>query len=238
MRAKSAAHAQPLDTDDRAIPGALRQFVRHRLLELAGFLLLAGTLFVGFSLATWSVDDPSLNNAVDAIPQNWFGLPGAIVADELMQLLGLGSVVLVIVPIAWTVRLFAHRTPDKVVRRLAAWCGAVVLGCGLVSLFPLPSSWILGSSLGGIVGDAVATGVLAMLSVALKGGFASAAAGLILGIGTAMLLLTACGSTATTSCLSRGSSGNGCRMWWRAPSGASHMARFTCRLRLRGCAPW
>jgi DNA segregation ATPase FtsK/SpoIIIE, S-DNA-T family len=193
MRSKSAAHAQPLDTDDRAIPGALRQFVRHRLLELAGFLLLAGTLFVGFSLATWSVDDPSLNNAVDAIPQNWFGLPGAIVADELMQLLGLGSVVLVIVPIAWTVRLFAHRTPDKLVRRLAAWCGAVVLGCGLVSLFPLPSSWILGSSLGGIVGDAMATGVLAMLSVALKGGFASAAAGLILGIGTAMLLLTACG---------------------------------------------
>jgi hypothetical protein len=144
VRAKSAAHAQPLDTDDRAIPGALRQFVRHRLLELAGFLLLAGTIFVGFSLATWSVDDPSLNNAVDAIPQNWFGLPGAIVADELMQLLGLGSVVLVIVPVAWTVRLFAHRTPDKMVRRLAAWCGAVVLGCGLVSLFPLPSSWILG----------------------------------------------------------------------------------------------
>jgi DNA segregation ATPase FtsK/SpoIIIE, S-DNA-T family len=193
VRAKSAAHAQPLDTDDRAIPGALRQFVRHRLLEFAGFLLLAGTIFVGFSLATWSVDDPSLNNAVDAIPQNWFGLPGAIVADELMQLLGLGSVVLVVVPVAWTVRLFAHRTPDKLVRRLAAWCGAVVLGCGLVSLFPLPSSWILGSSLGGIVGDAMATGVLAMLSVALKGGFASAAAGLILGTGTAMLLLTACG---------------------------------------------
>ena len=117
-----------------------------------------------------------------------------------MQLLGLGSVVLVVVPVAWTVRLFAHRTPDKLVRRLAAWCGAVVLGCGLVSLFPLPSSWILGSSLGGVVGDAMATGVLAMLSVALKGGFASAAAGLILGTGTAMLLLTACAVPLLAAC--------------------------------------
>jgi DNA segregation ATPase FtsK/SpoIIIE, S-DNA-T family len=194
VRAKSAPHSQPLDTDDRAIPGALRQFVRHRLLELAGFVLLGCTLFVGFSLATWSVDDPSLNNAVDAIPLNWFGLPGAIVADELMQFLGLGSVVLVIVPMAWGVQLFAHRTPDRVVRRLAAWCGAVLMGSGLLSLFPLPSSWILGSNLGGIVGDAMASGALTLLSVALKGGFASAAAGLILGSATFMLLLSACGA--------------------------------------------
>jgi DNA segregation ATPase FtsK/SpoIIIE, S-DNA-T family len=194
VRAKSAPHSQPLDTDDRAIPGALRLFVRNRLLELAGFVLLGITLFVGLSLASWSVDDPSLNNAVDAIPLNWFGLPGAIVADELMQLLGLGSVVLVIVPIAWGLQLFAHRTPDRVVRRLVAWCGAVVLASGLLSLFPLPSSWILGSNLGGIVGDAMASGVLALLSVALKGGFANAAAGLLLGTGTAMLLLSACGA--------------------------------------------
>jgi DNA segregation ATPase FtsK/SpoIIIE, S-DNA-T family len=192
VRARSTA--QPLDTDDRAIPGALRHFVRNRLLEFAGFVLLGATVFVGFSLASWSVDDPSLNNAVDAIPLNWFGLPGAIVADELMQLLGLGAVVLVIVPVSWALQLFAHRMPDRVVRRLAAWCGAVLMGAGLLSLFPLPSSWILGSNLGGIVGDAMASGTLALLSVALKGGFASAAAGLILGSATAMLLLSACGA--------------------------------------------
>ncbi|HUF44397.1 MAG TPA: DNA translocase FtsK [Aestuariivirgaceae bacterium] len=194
MRARSAPHPQALDTDDRAIPGALRLFVRNRLLELAGFVVLGSTLFLGLSLASWSVDDPSLNNAVDAIPLNWFGLPGAIVADELMQRLGLGAVVLVIVPIAWAVQLFAHRTPDRVVRRLTAWCGAVLLAAGLVSLFPPPSSWILGSNLGGTVGDAMAAAVLTLLSVALKGGFASVAAVLMLGFATAMALLSACGA--------------------------------------------
>ncbi len=192
MRARSTS--QPVDTDDRAIPVALRLFVRNRLLEFAGLVLLGTTLFLGLSLATWSVDDPSLNNAVDAIPQNWFGLSGAIVADELMQLLGLGTVVLVIVPVAWAMQLLAHRPPDRPVRRFAAWCAAVLLAAGLVSLFPPPSGWILGSSLGGAVGDAMATGVLALLSVALKGGFATAAAGLALGLATAMALLSACGS--------------------------------------------
>ena len=193
MRAK-ALHSQPLDTDDRAIPGALRQFVRHRLLEFAGLMLLAATVFVGFSLASWSIDDPSLNNAVDAIPLNWFGLPGAIIADELMQFLGLGSIVLVIVPAAWGVQLFTHHAPEGIVRRLLAWCGAVVLAAGLLSLLPLPDGWTLGSRLGGVVGDAVAEGSLSFLSVALKGGFASAAAGLILGVATFVLLLAACGA--------------------------------------------
>ena len=194
MRARSVPHPQQLDTDDRAIPGALRLFVRNRLLELAGVVLLGSTLFLGLSLASWSLEDPSLNNAVDAIPLNWFGLPGAIVADELMQRLGLGAVVLVIVPVAWGLQLFAHRMPDRVVRRLAAWCGAVLLAAGLLSLFPPPSSWILGSNLGGTVGDAMAAAVLTLLSVALKGGFASAAAVLMLGFATAMALLSACGA--------------------------------------------
>jgi DNA segregation ATPase FtsK/SpoIIIE, S-DNA-T family len=192
VRSKSAA--QPLDTDDRAIPGALRQFVRNRVLELTGLALLAGTLFVGLSLASWSVDDPSYNNAVDAIPQNWFGLPGAIVADELLQFLGLAAVVLVIVPVAWAAQLLAHRIPDRLVRRLSAWCAAVVLAAGLLSLFPLPSSWVLGANLGGTLGDATGDAVLALLSMALKGGFASAAAALMLGLGTAMALLAACGA--------------------------------------------
>jgi DNA segregation ATPase FtsK/SpoIIIE, S-DNA-T family len=192
VRSKSAA--QPMDTDDRAIPGALRQFVRNRVLELCGLALLAGTLFVGLSLASWSVDDPSFNNAVDAIPQNWFGLPGAIVADELLQFLGLAAVVLVIVPVAWAAQLLAHRIPDRLVRRLSAWCAAVVLAAGLFSLFPLPSSWVLGANLGGTLGDATGDAVLALASIALKGGFASAAAAVMLGLATAMALLSACGA--------------------------------------------
>ena len=44
------------------------------------------------ALATWSVDDPSLNNATDAPVRNMLGWPGAIVADLVMQLLGLGAI--------------------------------------------------------------------------------------------------------------------------------------------------
>src|SRR5918994_1897501 len=94
--AEGVGHPHRVDTDDGAIPGALRLFVRNRVLELTGLALLGAMLIVALSLASWSVDDPSFNNAVDAIPRNWLGRPGAIIADELMQLFGLGVLVLIV----------------------------------------------------------------------------------------------------------------------------------------------
>ena len=47
-------------------------------------------MMAALALATWSVQDPSLSHATDAPVRNLLGHPGAIVADLLMQLLGLG----------------------------------------------------------------------------------------------------------------------------------------------------
>ena len=79
----------PIDTDDGAVPAAVRRFIRHRLLELAGFVLFATDVAAGLALATWSPSDPSFNRAIDGDPANLLGYPGAVIADELMQLLGL-----------------------------------------------------------------------------------------------------------------------------------------------------
>jgi S-DNA-T family DNA segregation ATPase FtsK/SpoIIIE len=187
------AHPHRVDTDDSAIPGALRQFLRNRVLEIAGLAVLAGTLVVALSLASWSIDDPSLNNAVDAIPRNWLGRPGAIIADELMQLLGLGVLVLIIVPMVWAVKLLAHRAPVRPIRRIIAWWGAVLLAAAFLSLLPPPPGWVLGSGLGGTIGDVTAGAVVAIFSVALKGGFATAAAGLVFALLMVMLALWSAG---------------------------------------------
>ncbi|MGE0210857.1 MAG: DNA translocase FtsK 4TM domain-containing protein [Parvibaculaceae bacterium] len=189
------AQTHPLDTDDRAIPGAVRRFVRNRLLELAGLGLLAVIVFVVVSLATWSVDDPSFNNAVDARPKNLLGAPGAIVSDQLMQLIGIGVLPFIVVPVAWTMWLFSHRVPRRPGRRFLCWIGSAALWAGFLSLFDAPAGWALGSGLGGVVGDVIANSLTTVLSVALKGGFATAFAGVLLAIPAFILLLSASGAT-------------------------------------------
>ena len=68
------AYQPTCETDDSAVPAAVRIFFMRRLSELAGVLLFLVLIAAGLSLASWSVDDPSLNHALDRAAMNWLGL--------------------------------------------------------------------------------------------------------------------------------------------------------------------
>ena len=87
----------------------LRDMLRRRLREIAGVALVVTAMLLGASLATWSVQDPSLSHATVNPVRNLLGLPGAITADLLMQLLGLGALALVLPIAVWGWRLASHR---------------------------------------------------------------------------------------------------------------------------------
>src|SRR5207302_279162 len=82
-----------------------RGILRRRVGELSGVILIVLSAMAGFALATWSVQDPSLSHATSAPVHNLLGVPGAIASDLMMQLLGLGSVVLVLPVAVWGWRL-------------------------------------------------------------------------------------------------------------------------------------
>src|SRR5712692_5662219 len=73
------------------LPDALRDALRRRLRELGGLALIFAATLLALALATWSVQDPSLSHATNVAVRNALGLPGAIVADLLMQLLGVAA---------------------------------------------------------------------------------------------------------------------------------------------------
>ena len=83
---------------------------------------------IGVALATWSVDDPSFNHATDQIAQNYLGYPGAAIADELMQLMGLGVLPLIGIPMAWVVNLLSHERPERPFMAILAWFASTFLG--------------------------------------------------------------------------------------------------------------
>jgi len=187
------AHSHPIDTDDHAIPAAVRRFFRYRLMELAGLGLLAATALLAAALASWSITDPSLNNAVDAMPRNWLGVPGAIVADELMQRLGLGVLAVIVVPVVWTVTLLAHRGIARPLRRIAAWLIAILSIAGFFALMPHASGWVLGSGLGGTFGDILAHAVVPVLAFVFKAFAAQIVAGLVFFLVGLVLTVSAAG---------------------------------------------
>jgi len=149
------AYNASIDTDDSAIPRAIRRFLRNRLLEVAGLAILVAVLTLAVALMTWSNGDPSFSNAVDGPVANWLGQPGAIVADELIQLLGLTVIVLAAIPLIWATRLLGHAGISGPFRKIASWLAATLLLAGALSALPPPAGWTLTTGLGGSAGDLV-----------------------------------------------------------------------------------
>src|ERR1700674_3554143 len=112
------------------LPASIREALARRLRELTGLALLSLSAVGAAALMTWSVQDPSLSHATSRASRNIVGYPGAIFADLLMQILGLGAIMLIL-PVAvrgW--RMLTHRTFDREALRIACWILCAVISAG------------------------------------------------------------------------------------------------------------
>src|ERR1700677_1638208 len=137
------------------LPATIREVLARRLRELAGLGLLSMSGVVAAALMTWSVQDPSLSHATSRAIRNIMGYPGAIGADLLMQILGLGAIMLILPVAIWGWRMLTHRTFDREALRLACWILCTVISAGFASCWPHGGAWPLPTGLGGVVGDAL-----------------------------------------------------------------------------------
>jgi S-DNA-T family DNA segregation ATPase FtsK/SpoIIIE len=137
------------------ISDPLREMLARRLRELAGLGIIALSCVAAAALMTWSVQDPSLSHATSGPIRNIIGRPGAIGADLLMQILGLGSIMLILPVAIWGWRLVTHRHFDREALRIACWILCAAVAAGFASCFPRSGAWPLPTGLGGVVGDAL-----------------------------------------------------------------------------------
>src|SRR5271155_5545501 len=138
-----------------ALSGQLGAALQRRLREVGGIALISLAMMAALALATWSVQDPSLSHATDAPVHNLLGMPGAIAADLMMQLLGLGALALLLPIAVWGYRLLGHRRLSHERLRVLLWLLGAVLTAAFASSLPKSPRWPLPSGLGGVVGDAV-----------------------------------------------------------------------------------
>ncbi len=133
----------------------VRRFFGRHVGFIVGVALLAGVAAVSASLATWTVDDPSLSYAAAKPVANILGFPGAVVSDLLMQFLGLGSIALLLPVVVWGWRaLFGGRPFRKAM--LASWLLATLAAAGALAFVPVTAHWPLPTGMGGVLGDLLA----------------------------------------------------------------------------------
>jgi S-DNA-T family DNA segregation ATPase FtsK/SpoIIIE len=137
------------------LPLSIREALSRRLREAAGTGLLALAGVGAAALMTWSVQDPSLSHATSRSIRNVVGYPGAIGADLLMQILGLGAIMLILPVAIWGWRMLTHRPFDREALRIAGWILCPVFAAGFASCWPHGGAWPLPTGLGGVVGDAL-----------------------------------------------------------------------------------
>jgi DNA segregation ATPase FtsK/SpoIIIE, S-DNA-T family len=167
------------------LSGQLGAILRRRLRELGGIALISLAMMAALALATWSVRDPSLSHATDAPVHNLLGRPGAIAADLLMQLFGLGSLALLLPIAVWGYRLLGHRALSRERLRVVLWLLGAALAAAFASCLPGSSHWPLPTGLGGVIGDAVLRVPAIFLGAPLAGLYRVAAA---FGLGLAALI--------------------------------------------------
>lgn len=161
--------------------------IKGRLLEGLGSALVLLCFLLVLALLTYDPADPSFNTASDASPANFLGRDGALVADVLIQSLGLAAFLVPLILIGWAFRLLLQRPLRRMPRRLLMVVPALVLGafaCSVLRGAPLP----LPAGAGGAIGWELLRAVQAAGLGALELPLAMGAAALV-----ALLLLTIMG---------------------------------------------
>jgi DNA segregation ATPase FtsK/SpoIIIE, S-DNA-T family len=134
-----------------------RVFLRRRVEELMGLLLLAIAAAYLVALLTASAADPSMNLAVDGPVHNLLGLPGAYIADLMLESLGLACFLLAVALAIWGWRLLRHRPARWWLRLTLLPVSIVVASIGL-GLIPWATDWPFGGGLGGFAGHLLVDG--------------------------------------------------------------------------------
>ncbi|MEM7267736.1 MAG: DNA translocase FtsK 4TM domain-containing protein [Pseudomonadota bacterium] len=172
MASWTEADKQPL------LPQSARDFLARRGAELVGVGFAALGAILAAMLFSYNPADPSWFNSTEATPTNWLGLAGALVADPLIQAIGLAAWGAPLWLLVWSARLLVHAGDHRIWSRGVIAPFAIIVGAIFASTHALYDGWMLNVGLGGMLGDALLSILLDAAPAPLLHAFVAAAIGL------------------------------------------------------------
>ena len=147
------------------MPPGLAAGLRRRAVQLAGLALLVVGLAVVVSLLSFNAGDPSFNRATAGPARNLLSLPGAYLADLLLQTIGTAAALFALVPSVWGWRLMTGRVLAPWWLRFAMVPFAILAGTIALAAIPAPEAWPLRAGLGGFAGTLLQTGISDLIAM-------------------------------------------------------------------------
>ncbi len=139
------------------LPEGSWAYLRLRAIEAGALLLFALAVAIFLAALTYNPADSSLNRASDLSATNLLRVPGALVADILIQSLGLAAFLLPFGLTVWAWRIFRSHALKHWWLRLGALPPALLLLATALAALPPPSGWLPETTLGGSAGQLLLT---------------------------------------------------------------------------------
>ncbi len=163
-----ARHAPNAGNPASGFGASLRRGVRGIVMRGGGLAMVLLAAWASIAILTFSISDPSLNNATPAPVQNAAGPAGAIIADLLLQSFGAASILLMAPMAIWGALALINSAPEETPRdfwlRLALVPVTLIAATGAAAAAPTPAMWPYMIGAGGALGD----GALRALSGVLQ----------------------------------------------------------------------
>ncbi len=145
---------------DAFIPEAMQAFIANRLVDGFGLALILGGAGILIAMGSYHAADPSWNTAaaIDAPVRNMMGGPGAVIADLLLQTIGVAGAFFGLIAAFWGWRIVRRQAISPLPVRLALMIATTLLMA--VAFARIPSAgWMVHPFLGGAGGTIMLDGL-------------------------------------------------------------------------------
>ena len=134
----------------------INNFVKNRLIELLGVVLILVSIFLLASIVSYSPSDPNfIYTSENTEIKNVTGFYGSVVSDFLLQSFGLVSFLLVFNFFYWGVKLTTRKTIKNFITKIFFTLNYTLFGTSVLNVLHNDSFWLVDNGNGGFVGQTI-----------------------------------------------------------------------------------
>tara|TARA_B100001123_G_scaffold410273_1_gene505220 strand:+ start:1197 stop:3317 length:2121 start_codon:yes stop_codon:yes gene_type:complete len=144
----------------------VNNFVKNRLIELTGALLILCSIFVLASIFTYSPNDPNFIYSPENVKiRNIGGFSGSVISDFLLQSIGLVSFLLIINFFYWGFKLCSQKKINNFTSRIFFTLLYIIFGTTFINIIYNDSFLLINNGNGGFVGHVIKENIYSFSSL-------------------------------------------------------------------------
>ena len=131
----------------------INNFIKNRLIESLGIILILVSFFILISILSYTPSDPNFIYSPESTQiENIGGFYGSVIADFLLQAIGLISILLILNFFYWGLKITINKKINNFITKSFFLLLYIILGTIFLNIFNNDSFWLIDNGNGGFVG--------------------------------------------------------------------------------------